>query len=206
MSAALERLSPDRFDDIVAVMCDAFRDYPVMRFIVGEVHGDYDNRLRQLVAYFVYRRVALNAPVFGMVDRGSVVAAATMTPPAEPEMPAGVIARRDAAWAALGDEARLRYEAYAAATKPFTIASPHHHLNMIGVRHSHMGQGLARPLLDAAAAQSDDDPGSSGVSLTTELPRNLTLYQYFGYEIVGHARISSDLETWGLFRPRGLSR
>ncbi len=65
-----------------------------------------------------------------------------------------------------------------------------------------MGQGLARPLLEAAAAQSDDDPGSSGVSLTTELPRNLTLYQYFGYEIVGHARISSDLETWGLFRPR----
>ena len=161
-----------------AVMCDAFRDYPVMRFIVGEGHGDYDNRLRQLVAYFVYRRVALNAPVFGMVDRGSVVAAATMTPPAEPDMPADVIARRDAAWAALGDEARLRYEAYAAATKPFTIASPHHHLNMIGVRHSHMGQGLARPLLEAAAAQSDDDPGSSGVSLTTELPRNLTLYQY----------------------------
>ena len=57
MAAALERLSPDRFDDIVAVMCDAFRDYPVMRFIVGEGHGDYDNRLRQLLAYFVYRRI-----------------------------------------------------------------------------------------------------------------------------------------------------
>ncbi len=130
MAAALERLSADRFDDVVAVMCDAFRDYPVMRFIVGEVHGDYDNRLRQLVAYFIYRRVALNAPVFGMVDRGSVVAAATMTPPAEPEMPAGVIARRDAAWAALGDEARLRYEAYAAGDEAVhhrVTASPSQH-------------------------------------------------------------------------------
>ena len=145
MAAALERLSPDHFDDIVSVMCDAFHDYPVMRFIVGEVTATTTIACVSSSAYFVYRRVALNAPVFGMVDRGSVVAAATMTPPAEPEMPAEVIARRDAAWAALGDEARLRYEAYAAATKPFTIASPHHHLNMIGVRHAHMGQGWPAP-------------------------------------------------------------
>ena len=34
------------------------------------------------------------------------------------------------------------------------------------------------------------------MSLTTELPRNLTLYQYFGYEIVGHAT--------GCGRPRNL--
>ena len=115
-------------------------------------------------------------------------------------MPPDVLERRDQTWAALGEAARLRYERYADTTKPFNVPSPHHHLNMIGVRHEYMGRGLARPLLEAVAALADDDAGSSGVSLTTELPRNLTLYQYFCYEIAGHARVSPTMETWGLFR------
>jgi hypothetical protein len=70
---------------------------------------------------------------------------------------------------------------------------------MIGVRHAEMGRGLARPLLEAVARLSHDDPGSCGVSLTTEVPRNLTLYEHFGYHVVGHARVSPALETWGLY-------
>jgi hypothetical protein len=37
------------------------------------------------------------------------------------------------------------------------------------------------------------------VSLTTEVPQNVRLYEHFGYEVVGHARVSPELETWGLF-------
>jgi hypothetical protein len=75
---------------------------------------------------------------------------------------------------------------------------------MIGVRHAHMGRGLARPLLEEMARRSHEDATSAGVSLTTELPRNLTLYEHFGYRIVGHTRVAPELETWGLFLDKNL--
>ena len=45
-------ISPDRLDEIVDVLCDAFHDYPVMRYLVGAGHGDYDDRLQRLIGFF----------------------------------------------------------------------------------------------------------------------------------------------------------
>jgi hypothetical protein len=199
MAPTSQILPPSRLDDVVAVMFDAFHDYPVMRFVVGADHADYDDRLRRLIEFFVWRRVRQGGPLLGVIDGSDVVAAAAMTLPREPEMPPDVMARGEAVWAELGDDAKQRYSAYASSAKPLTVASPHHHLNMIGVRHAHMGRGLSRPLLEAVAGLSRADPGSSGVSLTTEVPKNLTLYAHFGYQVIGHARVSPELETWGLF-------
>lgn len=105
-------------------------------------------------------------------------------------------------WAELGAEPRARYEAHANATQRFAIAEPHHHLNMIGVRRSHHRLGIAQSLLDAVHALADADPTSAGVSLTTERAENVAFYEYFGYEVRGHARVAHDLETWTMFRPR----
>jgi GNAT superfamily N-acetyltransferase len=194
-------LTPDRAPEVAAVFCDAFHRYPVMSFVVGPGHPDYDRRLTRLIDLFVQRRVRQGAPVLGVEDGGQLVAAATMTPPGEPAFGADLLALADAVWGDLGEEARARYVAYVEATQPFFVPSGrHHHLNMIGVRASHAGRGLARPLLDAVAAIAREDPASTGISLTTEVPRNLTLYQHFGYEIVAHARVAPELETWGLFR------
>jgi hypothetical protein len=46
------------------------------------------------------------------------------------------------------------------------------------------------------------DPGSAGVSLSTEVRRNVDLYRHFGYEVTGEARVSEELMTWGMFRAR----
>jgi GNAT superfamily N-acetyltransferase len=189
--------------DVVAVLADAFHDYPVMRFIVGPGHADYDRRLHELISFFVFRRMRQGGPMLGVRDaHGALVGAAVMTLPVEPEAPADVLARRAALWRDLGDDARTRYETYAHTTKPFMTERPHHHLNMIGVRQAHAGRGVARPLLDAVAEISGDDSGSSGVSLTTEVARNVTLYERFGYRVTGHAQVSPDLETWGMFLSR----
>lgn len=170
-----------------------------MRYVVGP-DGDIDERLRRLIDFFVFRRARQGGPLLGVVDNGDLLAAAVMTLPSEPQMTADVAERGDALWVELGDDARKRYEQYAAgASKALVVGRPHHHLNMIGVRQASQGQGLARPLLEAARTLSIDDPTSSGVSLTTETPRNLTLYEHFGYQITGHARIAPDLETWGMF-------
>jgi hypothetical protein len=200
LGSTIQRLSADRAPDVVSVLCDAFHDYPVMRYVVGTPHADYDRRLTELISFFVFRRLRNGGPLLGVSDeRGQLVGAAVMTLPVEPDAPADVLARRDALWRDLGDDARVRYETYATATKPFMTDRPHHHLNMIGVRQANLGSGLARPLLDAVAAISRDDPGSCGVSLTTEVPRNVKLYQHFGYRVTGNARVSPDLETWGMF-------
>jgi hypothetical protein len=38
------------------------------------------------------------------------------------------------------------------------------------------------------------------VSLSTETPENLPLYEYFGYRLLGHAEVGDGLDTWAFFR------
>ena len=62
-------LGRDRYDEIVETLWDAFRDYPVMRFVVGEAGDEYDDRGRRLVGYFTESRLARGWPVLGpLVD------------------------------------------------------------------------------------------------------------------------------------------
>src|SRR3712207_8832606 len=53
--------------DLVAVMSDAFHDYPVMRYVLGPAEP-YDERLRTLVELFVSNRVYRNDPMIGVRD------------------------------------------------------------------------------------------------------------------------------------------
>jgi GNAT superfamily N-acetyltransferase len=197
----IERLPAERAPDVIAAFVDAFRDYPVMRHVVGAAGSDDDRRLERLVEFFVMNRVWRGEPVLGIVDGDAVVAAATVTPPGTRAVPAEVASSREALWRDLGNDARGRYEELGTAWARFAVAEPHHHLNMIGVRRSHEGRGLARTLLDAVHAMSDADSGSAGVSLTTEHADNVPLYQHFGYAVIGHVKIAPDLESWTFMRP-----
>jgi GNAT superfamily N-acetyltransferase len=197
---AAERLSDKDFDDVVDVLADAFSNYPVMRFVLGE-GGNTAPRLTQLIGFFVFRRMRLGGPMFGVRDKtGALVGAAVMTLPAEPEPPADVLQRHDDVWNSLGQDCRERHDIYGAHAKTVLVSEPHNHLNMIGVRHSNHGRGLARPLLEAAVEIGARDATSAGLTLTTETPANVRLYQHFGFEVFGHVLIAPELETWGLFK------
>lgn len=205
------RLPADRVDEIVDVMADAFFGYPVMRWVAGGEGAPQEvaARERRLVDLFVRRRIARGGPAFGVSDRENLtgksflVAAAILTLPHEPDPPPDVAEMTVATWLELGDRARRRYDAYAKAASLFDTLPPHHHLNMIGVRPTHKGRGLARPLLEAVRALAAADPGSSGVSLTTENPVNVELYRHFGFEVVAEAAPAPDLKTWGMFQRIG---
>jgi GNAT superfamily N-acetyltransferase len=199
MAATAERLSGDRLNEAIDVLCDAFAGYPVMRFVVGTA-GDADQRMRRLTRFFVTRRFVRGGPFLGVSEEGRLVGAACLTLPGEqPASPALAKLEREL-WSELGDDARLRYETYAGTTKRFATTLRHHHLNMIGVRPGHAGRGLARVLLAAVHDLSASDPQSAGVSLTTETARNVALYEHFGYEVVGHEQVTPEFATWGLFR------
>ena len=199
-------MSPDRLttadaDALVDVLTDAFAGYPVMRYVLDGPAEAGDPRLRALVRFFAMARLWRDHPVFGIREGDEIVAAATVTPPAPGPVPDALHELRERTWAELGAGAERRYDAFGAAGAAFAVDPPHHHLNMIGVRRSHRGQGLARPLLEAVHALADADPDSAGVTLTTESPPNLSLYEHFGYRRLGHERVSDELETWGFFRP-----
>jgi len=187
-----------------------------MRFTVG-TDGDVAARERRLVRLFVTRRVARGGPMYGITEvpgagvlgagvlsagagAGALAGAILLTLPNEPPPPPEVAGISAAAWRELGEDARLRYDAYAAASNFFSSCGPHLHLNMIGVRRAHKGTGLGGRLLEKIRALAEAEPGWEGVSLTTENPRNVDLYQRFGYEVVGRASVGPGLETWGMYR------
>lgn len=196
-------LPAEQAAEVIDVLADAFHDYPVMRFVVGP-DDEVDARVRRLITLFVTRRVLRGGPMLGVCDANHLVGAAVLTLPGEPELSGDKAALAtelaEHAWRDLGDAARARYQTYAdAVSRFFADVGPHHHLNMIGVRRSHAGRGLARPLLDAVARLAADDAASAGVSLTTERPRNVALYEHFGYRVVANREVTPGFESWGLF-------
>ena len=205
MDQQIEVLGPQDVPAIMDVFCDAFADYPVMRYVLGP-DGHTPSRLRQLIGYFVLRRVRLGGPMFGVRwSDGTLAGVATMTVPVESVAPPDLLAERDRVFAALGQDCRERHDAYARAATLFASIGPHHHLNMLGVRRAWHGRGVGRLLLNAVSDLASADARSSGVSLTTETPENVKLYEHCGYAVVGEASVADSFHTWGLFRPGGTS-
>jgi len=193
------RIGRERFDPVVDALCDAFRDYPVMRFVLKQAGSDYDAHLRQLVGYFTDLRVARGWPVLAVECEGRIEAAASVNPPRPAPRPQSLRERYERMCRVIGPAAVARFNAFADACRPLEPKELHYYIGMIGVRPGCQGRGHARLLLDAVHAMSEDDPDSTGVALTTETEQNLPFYAHFGYEVVGRARVD-DLTTWTLFR------
>lgn len=203
-------------DAVVSVLADAFRDYPVMRFVLGPGNPRYAEELRRLIHFFVMARVDRRETILGIAGESgsgervgrastagaapSLSAVALVSYPGRRSGTAALDAARDELWNALGSDARERYRAFSEAAGGFDVGVPHVHLNMIGVHGSARGTGLGGRLMDAVHALSARDADSRGVTLTTEDPRNVPFYERHGYAVVGHARVSAELETWGFFR------
>jgi len=191
-----------RAGEIVDALVDAFHGYPVMRYVVGDAGRDYERRLHMLIGVFVARRVDHGHPTLAIEADGEVLGVATLTPPGDPGPPSAEFdARKDALWLELGQDANERMERLVEIWQRLSVPGPQYHLNMLGVRRAHAGKGVGRLLLDEVHRISREHPESTGVSLSTEDPKNVLLYQHCGYEIRFHERVSPALETWILFRP-----
>ena len=197
----LEEVSLENIDEAVEVLCDAFHGYPTMQFIVGEAGEDYARQLKLLVGFFARARFLRGDHVLAAKQGDQMVGVANIVCP-DSEAPAELERYRESLWQELGDEARQRYELFGEATEPLIVDEPHYHLAMIGVRQSHVKQGVARRLLEIVHEMSASNPDSKGVSLTTERPDNVDLYRQFGYQVVGRAELGEgeELESWGMFR------
>lgn len=189
----------ERFDEAVDVLCEAFFDYPVMRYLLADAGEDYERRLRLLVGYFSRSRHLSGDVVWAVEDDGRLVGVANIVRPGTARPPE-LDRFRGQLWNELGEGARRKYEDFSAATAGFNPLEPHFHLSMIGVRRARAGLGIGGRLLAALHGMSAVDPTSTGVSLTTEDPGNVPLYEHFGYEIVGRIGVG-DFVSWSFFRP-----
>lgn len=185
---------------VISVFCDAFREYPVFRYVLGAANPRYEFQLKKLIGLFVMARLLRNEPIFGIANGSAMVAAMTTSVPdaSEPSEEFQVV--QEAVWVELGKEARTRYEQCAAKWADLGVDLPQLHVNMIGVRPAYQRTGLASRLLQQIHDLSRYSLFSEGVSLTTEDPRNVAFYQHLGYQIVGHDYITPDMATWGFFR------
>jgi len=200
MKALVERLRSADVPAVVEVLSEAFFDYPVMRFVIGAAGEQYAHRLETLVTFFTTARVVRDEVILGARVGNRLGGAALVSRPGRTYTGEDLGLLRDRVWDELGPEARARYGAFATACSPFDPDVPHLHLNMIGTRDFVRGTGVGRALIERVHELSVEDGRSEGVSLTTENPGNVPLYEHFGYQVVGRAEVAPGLATWGFFR------
>jgi|SRR5688572_21530232 len=203
MTVSVLRLEARDVPDVVDVLSDAFEHYPVMQLVLDAKSPGYSRRLRRFIHFATMARVYRDEFLFGIRVGGILEAAALVSWPARQVTSPELVALREETWHVIGADARARYDAYNAAAAAFMPPESHLHLNMIGVRHAAHGKGHARALLERVHTLSRDEPGSAGVSLTTEVEANVRLYQHFGYTLMGDVEFSPGFTCWGFYRANG---
>ncbi len=196
------RLTDADRERVIDVLAAAFHGYPVMRYVLSDAGAGYGRRLRALIGYFCDARFSRGWPVLGARRGSDLVAAALVSAPVYvPPSPALEEERArmpdrvgHGAW-----ERMARYERESSGLGP---GAPHYFLGMIGVIPREQGRGYAGRLLERLHAMSEADPASTGVSLSTEDPANVSYYERAGYRVLAEADVGA-IHTWCMFRPDG---
>jgi GNAT superfamily N-acetyltransferase len=196
--AHIERLAPEEREHVVDVLCESFREYPVMQFVLGPEEGQ-EARRRSLIGFFTDVRFAMEWPVLGVREGGRLVAAALVNEPHDrsflQRFEDGITWVRSE----LGEAAFTRLERFEKAAEINEPAQSHYFVGMLGVIPAEQGKGHARRLLEHVRRLSMD-AGCAGVALSTEDARNIPFYEHMGFEIVGSAEVD-DIPTWSLWWP-----
>ena len=155
-------------DGALDALCEAFYDYPVMRYVLSDTGGDYDIHLRAMIDSFCENRLGRGQPIYAIRAADQTIAVAVVSSPVRiPDTPElrDLHIRLDRL---LGDAAvdRLaRYDDLCIAAEP---ERPHHYLGMLGVRRSYQRQGLSRLLVEHIKNIVRGDETSEGICLNTE--------------------------------------
>jgi GNAT superfamily N-acetyltransferase len=199
-------LSTEHIGQAASVLAQAFDGYPVMRYVFsGKTESEAQACRQKMFELSSAIRATLGWPWFGCIVDGQLAASAYVTPPASSDAvwPQSLKQLDEAFDAFIGPEALARFGEYVRVASGALPKEPHFYLNAIGVHPNFKGQGLARPLLEAVHALAENHPNAIGVALSTETKKNVPLYEHFGYEVRAHNRVSDDLQTWSMFRPKG---
>lgn len=197
----IESLTEADRDQVVGVLCAAFRDYPFMRYVLKDVSGSvYEEQLAAMIGFFADARFMRGNPVLGIRAEGELVAVELVNTPDAIDWPPELHAVFDELRGALGADAWARLDAFERATNSFAPSVPHHFVGMVGTLPGHQSMGYGTALLREVESMARSHPDSIGVSLTTETARNVAYYRHLGYEVIGEADVEEVHTTYMLLR------
>lgn len=192
----IERITADEKDAAVGALCQAFRDYPVMRYTLKDADSaDYDDQLASLIGFFADARFMRGNPVLGIRDEGRLAAVLLGNRPEAIPWPPELVTVYSELKELLGEAAWSRLEAFEEATSSFEPEAVHHYIGMIGVLPEYQGKGYGTVLMREMESVARAHQESIGICLTTEDPDNVPYYQHLGYEVIGEADVD-EMHTW----------
>ena len=187
-------------DEVVALLVAAFEHDPGWLQVSGAPGEDHRRCLETVyrASWTLYR--AARQPLLGVMAQDRLAGVAMLNVPgakfAEP-------ARRG--WAqkvrrSVGDTILSRLLRNAREVARHRPEEPHLYLGTLAVRPDLQGSGIGRLLLESVSERSDRDPAARGVFLETENPKNVPLYEHFGYRIVGRYHYD-QIKGTAMFHP-----
>lgn len=192
-------VAPGRHRPAAGVLAAAFNDEPVARAIYRDLPDA--KRLHNLEADFLVELgvcCRLGMPFQALSD-GKVVAAAALYPPGKyplPRLAQFRITVGSILWHHPYDlRTATRWLDAVGAVHP---AEAHFYLEYLGVLPEWQGHGFGSALLRRITAMAD--LAGQGCYLETATPKNLPLYERFGFKIILEQSIIG-LTTWFMWRP-----
>lgn len=192
-------ITHDRVDECVDLLTVAFADDPVVRsMFAGEAR--FTELLRVLMHFACERRVAWDWPVKAKEIDGRIVGVACLTPPNDEPWPDTYREDHNVFMEQIGPRPSAFLDSYARAVSKHRPFRPHYYVGALGVHPKHQGEGHARALLETIVHMSDAHAESESVALDTENPKNVYLYEHFGFEVTG-VEYLGDVRVYCMNRP-----
>jgi ribosomal protein S18 acetylase RimI-like enzyme len=202
MAHAPTAIRPLRADELPVaqhVLARAFHDDPMMRYVIPDDHVR-PRALQTLMGFFV-RPSLSGGRILATTERSGVAA---VLDPGKTSLSPGQVVRAGL----LGTVARLGLASTRRLLAVERVGTrlhrvmgdqPHLYLAVLGVDPAHRGTGLGGRLLEATVARAE----AQGVPtyLETMNERNVTLYERYGFEVVGHDdSFGGQMGVWGMRR------
>jgi GNAT superfamily N-acetyltransferase len=195
-------LNPAERDSALALLTRAFKDDPLMTYILeGKNISSRNVALQALMDFSLSIREHLDWPILGLGDGGILSGVAALSLPAEDDpWPLALKQRFTIVEELLGQKGSKRLARYGDISERERPKGLHIYLGVLGVDPATQGRGFGKKILDSVQDFSERYPGSTGVALDTENPRNVPFYEHCGYEVVSRHELE-PVTICCLFRP-----
>lgn len=196
-----------RFDDlcfprVLDVLTDAFQDDPLIRHMFPT---DTKEKSRPFFNFLLVKSILLNELLLGIECNGELIGIANLEEPARNKVSIFRIGKL--IYQSLRFAFRISFRNfifinnYMKLTSSLRPKNPNHYLIFISTAPKHQGKGAGRMLLDHIHSLVEQSPHSSGIGLDTENSQNISLYERFGYKLIG-TELIGPVTIYSMFRPK----
>jgi len=193
-STAVATVPQARSGRAIATLVLAFAADPVMRYWMPEAHS-YLEHFPTIALAFGGRAFEHGTAHTAGIDAGAALWLPPGVEPDEQELIASFAC-------AVPDEKHPELFAVAEQMDSYHISEPHRYLPLIGVDPAHQGSGVGSSLMEYALRQCDVEGVPAYLESTN--PMNLSLYERFGFEVLGTIRVGDVPTIFPMLRqPRG---